>query len=233
MRVAWLFVERCIVMRRMYRLVLAVYIALGHANTTMASSHTVESFLALRQECVWIQSCFNTFYTLFESGAEALTVLDQSAPAFFRDINLILQEHFMLQVCRVTDPASSNGRENLTIKNLNLALESEGLLSPEIARHSERIHAYRAFVVDGRNQIISHADKAKILSRTESESHAKSDVEDFFDALYCYVDLVGEAVGVGPLDFKYTDSEGDAEALISCLKRGLTIPSSGPPTASG
>ena len=198
----------------------------------MPSSHIVESFLALRQECIWVRSCFNTFCTLFESGNETLTVLEQAAPAFFRDINLILLEHFTLQVCRITDPASSSGRENLTVKNLNLALEKEGLLSPEIDETSERIHKYRSLVVDARNKIVSHADKTKILSRTESDPHAKSDVEDFFAALYSYVDLVGGALGVGPLDFTYTGSEGDAEALVACLERGLTLPSSGLPSAA-
>ena len=188
----------------------------------MPSSHAVESFLALRQECVWVQSCFNTFCALFESGEETSTVLQQAAPAFFQEINLILLEHFVLQVCRITDPASSNGRENLTIKNLNQALAKEGIFSTHIAEQSERIHKYRSLVVDARNQIVSHADKAKILSRTESDPHARSDVKDFFAGLYKYVDLVGEALGVGPLDFTYTGSEGDVEALVSCLKRGLT-----------
>ena len=187
----------------------------------MPSSHAVESFLALRQECVWVQSCFNTFCALFESSDETSAVLHQSAPAFFRDINLILLEHFILQVCRITDPASSNGRENLTIKNLNQTLTKEGLFSTEIAEQAERIHKYRTLIVDARNQIVSHADKTKILSRTESNPHARSDVEDFFSGLYKYVDLVGEALGVGPLDFTYTGSEGDVEALVSCLKRGL------------
>ena len=149
-------------------------------------------------------------------------MLQQAAPAFFQEINLILLEHFVLQVCRITDPASSNGRENLTIKNLNQALAKEGIFSTHIAEQSERIHKYRSLVVDARNQIVSHADKAKILSRTESDPHARSDVKDFFAGLYKYVDLVGEALGVGPLDFTYTGSEGDVEALVSCLKRGLT-----------
>ncbi len=196
----------------------------------MPSSHATESFLALRQECVWLQSCFNTFCALFESSEETSTVLQQSAPAFFRDINLILLEHFVLQVCRITDPASSNGRENLTIKNLNLILEKEGFFSTEINEQSERIHKYRSLIIDARNQIISHADKTRILSRLESDSHARSDVEDFFAALYNYVDLVGKVLGVGPLDFTYTGSEGDVEALISCLKRGLTLRSSRPPS---
>lgn len=187
----------------------------------MARTHTVESFLALRQECIWVQSCFNTFCMLFDSGTGTLTVLEQAAPAFFRDINIILLEHFTLQVCRITDPALSNGRENLTIKNLNLALQEEGIFSLEIDDSSERIHKFRSLVVDARNKIVSHADKANILSRKDSNSHSETDVEEFFAALYRYVDLVGEALSVGPLDFKYTGSDGDAEALLACLRRGL------------
>jgi hypothetical protein len=159
-------------------------------------------------------------------------VLQQSAPAFVEDINLILCEHFVLQVCRITDPASSNGHENLTIENLNQTLEKEGLFSAEISEQADRIHRYRSLVVRARNQIVSHADKTKILSRTESAPHAKSDVEDFFAGLYSYVDLVGEALGVGPLDFTYTGSEGDVESLVSCLKRGLSSSSGCLPSAA-
>lgn len=198
----------------------------------MATTHAIESVVAFRKECIWLQSCFNTFCSLFESGDETSDVLKRSAASFFRDINLIIQEHFILQVCRITDPAMTRGRENLTVKNIDAILTKENLLTPEIAATSKRLHSYRDLIDGARNRIVSHADKETLLSGQESGAHARKDVEEFLEALHAYVNLAGEAVGEGPLDFTYTGSEGDVEDLLVCLKRGLTLTSSGPPTAA-
>jgi AbiU2 len=181
----------------------------------------VDEFLALRNECIWLQSCLNTFATLFEAGEDTLEVLERAAPSFFGDVNLILHEHFILQVCRITDPATTKGRPNLTIKNLNEALINQNLMTRQIQDASDKIHRYRPFIIEARNQIISHADKARILARTASQPHDRAELESFMAGVYIYVNLVGEALGVGPLDFRYTGSDGDAEDLLSCLRRGL------------
>ncbi len=153
---------------------------LGLANQArMRNDSDTVAFLAFRQECIWLQATLNTFSTLFESGTETLELLEAAAPAFFRDLNLILHEHFVLQACRLTDPASQKGRENLTVRNINLMLERRGLLTQAIRDVSDQLHQYRELLTEARNQIISHADKSRILSGSPSPSHERADLDRF------------------------------------------------------
>jgi hypothetical protein len=117
-----------------------------------------------------------------------------TAPHFFHDLNFILIEYCFLQICKLTDPARSFGRENLTVKHINELLEKEMKLTREISQASDGIASYRDLIVDSRNKIISHADKDSILKDGTLGEHQREDVIQFFKCLYSYVDEVGNAV---------------------------------------
>jgi len=65
-----------------------------------------------------LQSIHNTFTALFDAGDETSALLAKTAPTFFHDLNSVLIEYWILLVSRLTDPARSTGRENLTAQNL-------------------------------------------------------------------------------------------------------------------
>lgn len=109
-----------------------------------------EQFVAFRAECIWLRDCYNTFTTLFDED-ETRTLLEQSAVIFFGDLNRVLQEYCYLQVCKITDPATSLGRVNLTVEAMNDALKLAGLLTPEIEKHAAVMMRYRGFIKGPRN----------------------------------------------------------------------------------
>ncbi len=80
----------------------------------MSADELQRSFIAFRNECIWLRGCYNTFAALYESGSEVKEVLSAAASSFFSDLNRILLEYCWLQVCKITDPANSSGRDNLT-----------------------------------------------------------------------------------------------------------------------
>lgn len=145
-----------------------------------------------------------------------------TAPHFFLDLNSILIEYCLLQICRLTDPARSCGRENLTVNRINEMLKDEKKLTLEISQASNGIASYRDLIVASRNKIISHADKSAVLKGAALGGHQQEDVSLFFKCLYHYVDEVGNTIGVGPLDFSSTYGSGDVLDLIRYLKAGLT-----------
>ena len=185
----------------------------------MNTNNLQETFLAFREQCIWLQSCFDTYKALYESGEDAEKLMAATAPHFFHDLNLILIEYCLLQICKLTDPARSFGRENLTVKHINELLEKEKKLTSEISQASDGIASYRDLIVDSRNKIISHADKDVILKGGTIGEHEREDVNQFFKCLYSYVDEVGNAIGVGPLDFRSTYGSGDVLDLIRHLKK--------------
>jgi len=185
----------------------------------MSADELQRSFIAFRNECIWLRGCYNTFAALYESGSEVKEVLSAAASSFFSDLNRILLEYCWLQVCKITDPANSSGRDNLTVENINASLREFGLMTDEICNHSKCLRHYRKLIKKGRNRLVSHLDKDSVMKGVVIGEHDETDVTRFFEHLQSYVDAVGNAVGVGPLDFRATAGRGDVLDLITKLRK--------------
>jgi hypothetical protein len=179
-----------------------------------------EQFVAFRAECIWLRDCYNTFTTLFDED-ETRQLLERSAAIFFGDLNRVLQEYCYLQVCKITDPAETGGRANLTVKALNNALDAAGLLKlkPEIEQHAAVMMRYRGFIKAPRNRLISHLDTKTILKGDAIGGHDPHEVTAFFEAMQNYCDEVGRVVGEGPLDFRWSAGAGDVIDLLRVLRK--------------
>jgi hypothetical protein len=117
----------------------------------------------------------------------------------------------------------SRDRENLTVANINQMLATGGLINDQICQISSELHRYRDLIKEARHRLISHLDKQSMFSSDPLGAPAEGEVSKFYNNLQCYVDLVGTAIGEGPLDFSVTSSRGDAFDLISTLKRGVAV----------
>lgn len=190
----------------------------------MASNDLKETFLQLREQCIWIRTCFNTFVDLFESGDARHRLMDSTAPLFFHDLNRILYENYILQVCKLTDRASTrvgkDVRPNLTVAHVNELLAAEGLMTQEIQTATDGLMRFRGLVEQARNRSIGHVDKETALKYIVLGVHSQPEAQTFFAYLYTYVDDVGIAVGEGPLDFSTTSAAGDASDLLKALNGG-------------
>lgn len=176
------------------------------------------TFEAFRAECIWLRQCYNTHVDLFESGPKTAQTLHNSAAIFFSDLNRILIEYIFLQACKITDPAGTGKRKNLTILYLNDELKKAGLFHSEIAHHADGILLYRQLIIEARNRLISHLDTATVMKDEPVGAHTIDDVTKFFDHLQNYCDAAGRAIGIGPLDFRSSPGPGDVQDLISLLK---------------
>lgn len=190
----------------------------------MASAELKETFLHLRDHCIWVRTCFNTNKDLFGSGRERIQIMERTAPQFFSELNRILYENFILQVCKLTDGpgAKVDGeyRHNLTAAHLNGLLAAEKLMTSEIRTASEGLLRYRALIVQARNRSIGHQDKETVMTYITLGKHTEDEALAFLQHLGDYVDAVGEAIGEGPLDFSVTAGPGDAADLFRALKGG-------------
>lgn len=178
-----------------------------------------DEFIAFRDSCIWLRNCYNTFNHLFNSGPEAEKVLRNTAPLFFEDLNSILQEYFFMQVRRVTDPAFTGSRENLSLQNINTNLEQAGLMTQEVSDLSVSIIGYRVLVSNISNRIVAHADKATARYSGLIGEHPAHELESFITNLQAYTDVVGIILGVGPLDYSVQAGPGDVQDLLRALRR--------------
>lgn len=101
----------------------------------MTAAELEELFRAFREQCIWLRCCYNTYAALYESGEEINEVLVSSASLFFHDLNHVLIEYCLLQVCKINDPEETRGQTNLTVEHVNASLRASDLMTDEITRY--------------------------------------------------------------------------------------------------
>lgn len=175
------------------------------------------TFLMFRDECTWVQTCFNTFQALYKGGSKVDELLQNTAPVFFEELNKIYVEYWILIVCRITDPSNTKGDDNLTVKYLVEGLTQHGLISSEITQIACSLDSYRMLVNDARNKLVTHADRDSYLQGNVLGGSSEEAIEQFLLNLQQFNNLVGEAVGEGPLDYQATSCSGDVYDLLQVL----------------
>ncbi len=100
----------------------------------------------------------NTLDDLFDSGPETQWILKESANLFFTDLNAILREYAILLVCRLTGPAKSFGKANLSTQRFTNLMRDSGCLTPEIEHLDAALREHRELLKPARNKIIAHSE---------------------------------------------------------------------------
>ena len=174
-----------------------------------------------RSECIKLRNTFNVYHALYESDDEETdAALRQTACLFFHDLNDWLIQLLLLQIGRLTDPARTSGRENLTVCWIVEEVGKVGRLIPEIDDLGAELMRYRQRNIrDVRNKYISHNDLKAFQCRQKYGQHRKDEAYGFFENLQKFTDEVGNAIGDGPLDYSVQAGPGDVQDLIRALKR--------------
>jgi hypothetical protein len=142
----------------------------GRENWTKTKSvaEMTQDIEIFANHCVFMRSIYLHARELFEtSSAEDKALMGMTAGTFFGDLNRVLNEYVILQVCKITDPAHDNrNNDNHTIAFL---LEHYDLSSdPPILKRLKDLHAsmqaFRQKILPARHKLISHSDRAAILA---------------------------------------------------------------------
>ena len=175
--------------------------------------------------CVYVRSVYMHGKTLFETVDQAgKDILTNAAPVFFGDINKVLIEYVILQVCKVTDPAKDlRGNYNHTteffVKETNFSCD------PGKARRLAELHAsmqnIRAKIKPARDKVISHLDRDTIRAKTilgvasnEEWQRFWRDIEEFVAILY------ERYVSSPPIHIRSVTGITDTLMLKNALRKG-------------
>lgn len=96
-------------------------------------------------------------------------LLEKTSKEFFKDIKNILIEYFILEVAKLTDPATSRVgkdeiRENLTVSNLIESIEWQPEPLQKIKDLNKTIESFRKYIIDARRKLLAHYDMETVLS---------------------------------------------------------------------
>lgn len=175
-------------------------------------------FFLFRDQCIWLQRCFNTFIALY-GERQTQNLLKKTAILFFDDLHQILHEYFFLQVRKITDPAFYQKRENITINSINNKLAVTKNMNKNIEKISEQIISYRNRTQDISNRISAHNDKETFLKKTITGKHAKEKLDNFMDNIHTYTNEVSSILGIDLLDYRVQAGTGDVIDFIMSLKK--------------
>jgi hypothetical protein len=161
----------------------------------------VDAFEAFREECIWCCIVFRTHEALFEQGPEQDSLLRKSAPNFFFDYSVMLQEYHVMLVGRLTDPAASRGNNNCTVDYLTNRLAQEGVLTSEISNIADELMAYRKHIKPSRDKLVAHRDLDAVTKGVPHSSWPMQKVLEFHENLNRFCDSVAVQIGVEPTSF--------------------------------
>ena len=118
--------------------------------------------------CVILRAFWTHYQTIFEGSDLQRELLQNTAHKFFSDLNHMLIEHLILQICKLTDPEiTMGGKRNLTIpflvNNADFAATPRDMA--KLKKIAERIDKFRKRIVPARNKLISHLDLDAALRR--------------------------------------------------------------------
>ena len=173
-------------------------------------------FEGLRDLCILIRQEYNTYIDLFNE--ENRDLLSKVAATFFSDIAQIMRRDWVLQACKIMDPAETFGSENMTINLINKQLQEQSLYNSDIGDTSNSLKSYYLKLKPVRNKRLAHHDRNSHINETVLGETTESELDDFLRDIQVYCDQVGTSIGVGPLDFSGSGCSGDVLDLIKYLR---------------
>ena len=177
-----------------------------------------DEFETLRNEAIWLCQIVDTFNAMFDSDHETETLLRNCAKHFFSDLNRILHEYFYIVAYRLSEPRRTGDFDNLSTQRLTHLLKIRGRITDEIICLDEKLQKYGKRLRPARNKIIAHCDLETYRTQKTLGGHSEQELQDFLTNLQKYFDAVGNAVGLGPLDFRHSSASGDVLDLLKILQ---------------
>jgi hypothetical protein len=145
--------------------------------------------------CVEARCDFDLYRSMFENDPKKTTLCVDYAPYFFNDFGRILTRFLVLHVCRLTDPAGSGSKSNLTTNYILGNLAWPSAVQVNLRQYNDQLMVFRAKVEPARSRRIAHTDLHSQMNRlgamgtfTKGED-AKffADLQSFFDVAYRHV----------------------------------------------
>lgn len=172
------------------------------------------------EQCRWTKIIYDEYFDLYERGNERLTLYEEIAGNFFIDLNRILIDYILLNICKITDPAKSFGKDNLTIEYILSKIDPEITKELKLEELSNKIHEFTKQILPARNKLIVHTDKESAISNEALGGFSEEDRIAFWENLQKFVNRLSKYYFDGPCPLDAARLHG-AEELVFALKKAV------------
>jgi len=187
-------------------------------------NHKTEVIKRFWEECIWAKSTRNHFLELYECGDKRKELLSEVANTFFSDLNILLQEYIILQICKLTDPAHTgkkiSGKNNLTT-NYIISLDWPSEVEKSLTHENNKIMLFRSKVNDARRKAIAHADLKIYTNEINLGSFEQADEIIFWESLERFINLAHQEVFGESCEIDLPMPDGNVHSLIHHLRDGI------------
>jgi len=127
------------------------------ANVALMGEALGVVYSELWQEVAWIHNNWAHYQELFGTKSSRIDLLNAVAPSFFRTVQDSLFEAVLLHLARLTDPAQSFRKSNLSLLRL-AELAADGGAGARVAELTGHAIQATEFARDWRNRKLAHRD---------------------------------------------------------------------------
>lgn len=174
-------------------------------------------------QCVEMRAIYVHGRTLFETSDDVQkSLMFETAPMFFRDLNTMFIEYIILQVCKITDPAKDNSRnENFTLEYFlsNLDISSDAQTKDKLTKLHQGMLEFRDKIKVARNKLISHSDRVAVLSGNSLGAAPTKDWDEFWLKLQDFIAILHQKAFGSPMYINGVGFLSDAENLFRAMKQ--------------
>lgn len=182
-------------------------------------------FEPMKEEITWLHVRWIIYKQLFESSAQRIDLLNECASVFFWIIQGVLIDEVQLGLGKLTDPANTAGKDNLSFCQLQEVIEVHD------QNFADNIKTKLAELLSKVKEIRTHRDKrlAHLDLRTAMKDGAQSlppvtiqTIEDALCSARDYMNAIEEHYCGRTTGYdNFLMSGNDGEALVSLLRYGL------------
>lgn len=172
---------------------------------------------------VYLKAIHRIGKELFENE-EGRKLMELTAISFFKDLNKILIDYFILEAAKITDPSwTYNKYENFTIANLRETIDWPEKVAIDFDRLIQVVEDFRKNIIDARKKLLAHYDKNTFISNKVLGRFHKEDDEKFIEALEEMCNLLHKASFDKIFGDISVGMPGDVLDLKKTLKRAVAF----------
>ena len=174
--------------------------------------------------CTEARSDYGLYKSLFESDPRNVKLFTSIAPLCFWELRRILAQNVLLQICKITDPAGTGKKTNLTT---NFVLEKISWPAPvadKLRHFNDRLLKFRTHIEPARSRRIAHTDLTAQIERLENLGTfpAGADVQFFLD-LQTFIDIAYGHFHNGGCRPIALPMSTDADKMVRALEKSVVF----------
>lgn len=148
--------------------------------------------------CNWAYTCWQMKKYLYDENQNDQLMKTCDFVHFFNDLNDILQEYWILQVCKLHDNEKTCGKENLVIGTILKIFQNNESIHTTLKDKKEKLDQFYDHLKDARNKIISHHDCQTRLDKKTLGSFDEGEDVVYFQELQDFINICFEQYGDSP-----------------------------------